>query len=272
MVFESILSSKEVRAKPWKMTILGVIYASLGLVVSMWLFPSDPSLSMVFLTTMAGVPLLVNVLKREESEDFTKKQYPLIGNHKDVLGVIFFMSMGLLITFTTWYVIMPDSLNAKIFSEQINTIRSINSSAIQGNAVQTDLLKIILANNFKVLLFCLIFSLLYGAGAIFIITWNSSVLGVAIGNAIKTNISNWSSYFQAVPLGFGRYLVHGLPELIAYFLAGIAGGIISAAVIRHDPKSNKFKEVLLDSIDLIVLASIVLIIGGLLEVYISLGV
>ncbi len=271
MVFESILSSKEVRAKPWKMIILGVIYSSLGMMVSLWIFPSDPSLSMVFLTTMAGVPLLVNVLKREETEDFEKKQYPLIGNHKDVLGVIFFMFIGLLISFTTWYVILPNDLSTRLFSSQVNTIQSINSSVIQGNYVYSDLLRVILANNFKVLFFCLIFSLLYGAGAIFIITWNSSVLGVAIGNAIKSNISTFASYFQAVPLGFSRYLVHGVPELIAYFLAGIAGGIISAAVIRHNPRSKKFKEVVLDSIDLIILASIVLIIGGLLEVYVSIG-
>jgi len=210
------------------------------------------------------------VLKVEETENFEKKEYPLVGNHKDVLGIIFFLFIGLLISFTAWYLILPEGTANKVFSIQKNTIQSVNTN-IQGGYIQVDYLKIILANNFKVLFFCLIFSLLYGAGAIFIITWNSSVLGTAIGNAIKTNVSGALSYFQAIPLGFGQYLLHGVPELIAYFLAGIAGGIISAAVIRHNPKSNKFKEVLLDSIDLIILASIILIASGLVEVYISLG-
>ena len=94
-------------------------------------------------------------------------------------------------------------------------------------------------------------------------------MGTAIGNAIKLNISNMLSYFHAIPLGFGKYLLHGIPELIAYFLAGIAGGIISAAVIRHKFGSKKFLLVLFDSIDLIILAAIILIISAYIEVYIS---
>jgi uncharacterized membrane protein SpoIIM required for sporulation len=271
MVFESILSAKELRKHPSKSVILGIIYATAGMLLSIWIFPTDPSLSMVFLTTMAGVPLLVRVLKIEETEDFQKKEYVLIGNHKDVLGVIFFLFIGLLIAFTTWYLILPEETASRVFLTQANTIQNINTN-IQGGFIQTELLKIILANNFKVLFFCLIFSLLYGAGAIFIITWNASVLGTAIGNSIKSNVANAISYFQAIPMGIGQYLFHGIPELIAYFLAGIAGGIISAAVIRHDPKSKKFKQVLLDSLDLIILASVVLIISGLVEVYLSIGV
>lgn len=270
MVFESILSPRIVRKKPWKMLILGLIYSSAAIILSLWIFPDDPSISMVFLTTIAGVPLLVSVLKIEEREDYKKKQYPLIGNHKDVLGIIFFLFIGLLISYTAWYLLLPSDISAKVFSTQTNTIKSINNN-IQGGYIQTELLKVILANNFKVLMFCLIFSLLYGAGALFIITWNASVLGTAIGNAISINISDTLSYFHAIPLGFGQYLLHGIPELIAYFIAGIAGGIISAAVIRYKPKSKKFKEVLIDSIDLIILASIILIAGGLIEVFISLG-
>jgi len=270
LVFESIFSSKVVRKNPWKMLLLGIIYSSAGILLSMWIFPSDPSLSAVFLTVIAGVPLLVKVLKIEETESFTKKEYPLVGNHKDVLGVIFFLFIGLLISFTAWYLILPEETANQVFSIQRNTIQRINTN-IQGSYIQVEYLKTILANNFKVLFFCLVFSLLYGAGALFIITWNSSVLGTAIGNAIKTNVTGALSYFSAIPMGFGQYLLHGVPELIAYFLAGIAGGIISAAVIRHKPKSKKFKEVVLDSIDLIILASIVLIASGLIEVYISLG-
>lgn len=271
MVFESLFRAREVRKNSWKMFIMGLIASSTGIILSLWIFPSDPSLSAVFLTTMACVPILVRILKIETSEDFTKKQYPLIGNHKDVLGIIFFLFLGLLVSYTTWYMLLPPEIKARVYSTQINTIDSINNN-IQGRYIQVDYLKIILANNFKVLFFCLLFSLLYGAGAIFIIAWNSSVLGTAIGSAIVSNAQSALSYFHAIPIGFGQYLVHGIPEVIAYFLAGIAGGIISAAVIRHSPKSKKFKEVLLDSIDLIILASIVLIIGGLIEVYISLGV
>lgn len=272
MVFESIMHPDEVRVKPLKSLMLGFIYSTIGMIISIWVFPSDPSLSLVFLTTMAAVPLLVNVLKLEAEEDYAVKKSPLIGNHQDVLGIILFLFIGFLLSFTTWYTVMPQELTNNIFFSQIQTIQTINGVNIQGSFTSTELLKIILLNNFKVLAFCLLFSLLYGAGAVFIITWNSSVLGVAIGNAIKSNVTTAVSIFSAIPMSFGQYLLHGIPEVIAYLLGGIAGGIISAAVIRYDYKSKKFKEVLLDSIDLIILASVIIIISGLIEVYVSIMV
>ena len=118
--------------------------------------------------------------------------------------------------------------------------------------------------------FVIIFSFLYGAGAIFILSWNASVLGTAIGNLIRNSISSLgggiSSYFHAIPLAIGTYLIHGTFEFIAYFLGAIAGGIISAAVARHSYDSPKFIEVILDSLDLIIFASITLIVAGILEV------
>ena len=42
----------------------------------------------------------------------------------------------------------------------------------------------IFINNMGVLFLCIIFSFLYGAGAIFILTWNASVIAAAIGSFI----------------------------------------------------------------------------------------
>ncbi len=264
MVFESLMDAKEVRKSPAKMFFLGIIYSSLGIIVSKLIFYNDPSLSMVFLSTMACLPLLIKIFKIEETEDFTKKEYPLIGNHIDVFWIMFFLFLGFLVSYTTWYIILPDS--EKVFSTQIRTIESINTP-IQGNFSEPDLLELILVNNFKVLFFCILFSFLYGAGAIFIICWNASVMGTAIGNAIKLSIPYL--HLAAIPLGFGKYLLHGIPELAAYLIAGIAGGIISVAVIRHKVFSKKFMLVLFDSIDLIILSSIILILSAYIEVYIS---
>ncbi|GAG21386.1 unnamed protein product, partial [marine sediment metagenome] len=212
---------------------------------------------------------LVNSLKKEAAEDLKiKNKTWLVGEHKDILSIFFFLFAGMLLAYVTWYIMLPKELTNSVFNEQIRTIKAINTN-VAGRVTRPDLLKIIIMNNFKVLFFCLLFSLIYGSGAIFILTWNASVLGTAIGNAIKINLSDIWSYFSAVPLGFGRYMLHGIPEIIAYFLAGIAGGIISAGIIRHRTKSKKFKEVLLDSLDLILLASVLIIIASIIEVYVS---
>ena len=55
----------------------------------------------------------------------------------------------------------------------------------------------------------------------------------------------------------------------AYFAAGLAGGIISIAVIKHDFGTQKFEHVLLDSVDLILVAVFLLVLAGLIEVFVT---
>ena len=122
------------------------------------------------------------------------------------------------------------------------------------------------------------FSFIYGAGAIFILTWNASVVSVAMGNTIRTLLSKYaaeagaitiSQYFSAFSLGILRYIVHGIPEIGAYFIMGLAGGMISMAVIKHEFLSTKFKAILLDSLFLVLISVGLLIVAALLETFIS---
>jgi len=128
----------------------------------------------------------------------------------------------------------------------------------------------ILMNNLRVTGLCVLFSFLFGAGAIFILTWNASVIGVAISNVIKKVLLSLSpglgSWLHAVNIGFSTYVFHGTLELLAYFVAALGGGIISVGVIRHDVNSKAFKNALLDSIDLIVLSLVILVIAAFVEV------
>jgi len=146
---------------------------------------------------------------------------------------------------------------------------AVNGRATGNFISEMNLFFRIFTNNFRVMLFCLFFAFVYGAGAIFILTWNASVIGVAIGSFIKTNIMNYGNYAHLTTFALLRYLTHGIPEILAYFVAGLAGGIISIAVIRHDFRTKKFEHILLDSVDLILLAILILIIAGLIEVYIT---
>ncbi len=109
-------------------------------------------------------------------------------------------------------------------------------------------------------------------------TWNASVIAAAIGTFIRSNLSNYAEavgfgkltgYFQVSTDGVLRYMVHGIPEIAAYFVAGLAGGIISVAVIRHDFNTKGFKKILLDSLDLVVVAILLLVVAALIEVFIT---
>ena len=72
-----------------------------------------------------------------------------------------------------------------------------------------------------------------------------------------------------VSLGLIRYLLHGIPEILAYFTAGLAGGIISIAIVRHDLTKPKFKHIMLDSLDLIFGSLVLLFLAALIEVFVT---
>lgn len=268
MVLESLISPREAAKRPVILFILGFIYACVGVMLALWVFPAEAALSMVFLTSMAAIPFLYRAIIIEEREQVEIPRIPILKEHKDIVAYFLFLFLGMLFGFTLWYVAMPQEINAGLFSNQIDTINQVSQQfGPSGSAVAPDLaLRIIITNNFRVMAFCLLFSFLYGAGAIFILTWNASVLGTAIGNAIKVNLVQTSSYLEAIPLSLGQYLIHGLPEIIAYFLAAIAGGIISTSIVRKRYKTKKWKIIIYDSLALITLSCVLIIIGGVMEV------
>lgn len=278
MVLESIISPFKAEKRPWELFFIGFIYSSAALFLSNWIFKDQASLIMVFLTVMACVPLLYATIKREEKKDtIITGERKILKEHSKVISFLLFMFLGFVASFVLWYVILPSGFIQNSFNVQTQTIQTINTQ-ISGGYSTTRALSYIILNNLKVLIFCILFSFLYGAGAIFILTWNASVIAAAIGNYIRSNIAIYasttglakaSSYLQIVSLGFLRYMVHGIPEIAAYFVGGLAGGIISVAVIREKFGTKKFEKVVLDSSDLILISIAILIIAGIIEVYIT---
>ena len=118
----------------------------------------------------------------------------------------------------------------------------------------------ILENNLYVMIFTLVFSLVFGAGAIFILIWNASVISAAIGVFTKYQMSE-------IPLGLARYMIHGFPEIAAYFITALAGGIFGVGVIRNGIRNKKFLRVVENVAILLFIALIMLVIAAVIEVY-----
>jgi uncharacterized membrane protein SpoIIM required for sporulation len=261
------------------MFFIGIIYSSVALFISIQIFEKMAGLMSVFLTVMASIPLMYRTIKLEEQKDtMGLKEKTLLREHSRALAFFVFLFLGVLASFTLWYVFLPENMLFSLFQVQIETIKNINTNVIVGAAHAPSIFMKIFLNNIKVLTFCILFAFFYGAGAIFILTWNASVISTAMGTFIRNNMAHYANvaglpkiaaFLQIFSLSILRYLVHGVPEILAYFVGGLAGGIISIAIIRQDFRTKNFEKILLDTSVLIIAAIILLFIAALLEVYVT---
>ena len=174
MVLEDLLTPEGAERKPWHMLPLGALYASIGVFLALWIFREQASLIVVFLTVMACIPLIYKIVKFEEDKE-TKidKEMSILKEHRKALSAFIYLFMGFVIAYSIWFIALPADYVKDLFSTQMFTISSINNqvtaNAITGNIAGMGLLWSIIANNLKVLFFCVFFSFFYGAGAIFIL-------------------------------------------------------------------------------------------------------
>ncbi|PIN87265.1 hypothetical protein COV19_00665 [Candidatus Woesearchaeota archaeon CG10_big_fil_rev_8_21_14_0_10_44_13] len=279
MVLESLTTPYKAEKHPWEMFFIGMIYTSVAIFISLQIFETMSGLISVFLTVMASIPIVYSTIKFEEQKDLTDmKERTLLKEHSKALTLFIFLFMGIMIAYSLWYIFLPVDNVHNLFSIQIATIKSINTNVVTGASSNPEYFMKIFTNNVKVLIFCTLFSFFYGAGAIFILTWNASVISVAIGTFFRNHISVYADavglhkvggYFHIFSLSIMKYMIHGLPEILSYFVAGLAGGIISVAVVRHDFRSKNFEKIILDSADLILISFLILVIGAVLEVYVT---
>lgn len=280
-MLESLINPKRSEKGPWKMFFIGIVYASLSLLLVHWFFANDANLSkasgmlVVLFCIMFSFPFMYFIIKKEENDDEQADGTFSVWNaHKDAIYAFMWLFLGFVIAFSFWNIILQDSnlLNFQIQTYcQINSPGEINACVakysagdfgITGNSSNGLRFLSIIENNVYVMIFTLAFSLIFGAGALFILIWNASVISAAIGIFTKYRISE-------IPLGLARYIIHGFPEIAAYFITALAGGIFGVGIIRHGLKDKKFLKVVENVIILIFIALIILIIAALLEVYIT---
>ncbi|MDD5193319.1 MAG: stage II sporulation protein M [Candidatus Nanoarchaeia archaeon] len=283
-MLEMLINPQKAERNPWEMFFIGAFYATLSLLLVKWIFSGDPVLSkysgilVVTFCVMFTIPFVYFAFKNEEEKDLKEKRglLKLMKSHSKALLYLMFLFMGFIVAFSFWYIVFSDGNQS--FIAQIETFCMINKPSHFDECVSEygikqvskttafltakEKLVNIFTNNIYVLIFTLVFSLIFGAGAIFILAWNASVISAAIGIFSKSDLAN-------LPIGLARYMIHGIPEIAAYFGGALAGGIISFAIIKHDVHSEKFWTILQDSLNLIIASVIILFIAALIEVFIT---
>jgi uncharacterized membrane protein SpoIIM required for sporulation len=281
-MIEMFIKPKRAERKPWELFWIGLLYSSIALLLVSFVFSGDSVLSqysgilLVTFSMMIAMPFMYYIVKLEEGKDVEiSESGRLLKEHSRALKAMMWLFLGFVVGFSFWYIVLPN--NAPVtFNAQIEVFCAINSpngydsclaehgmAKITGHATsKMGYFMNIFANNMMVMIFTLLFSLAFGAGAIFILVWNASVIAVAVGVFAKSSLIN-------LPKGLFRYLIHGLPEISAYFVAALAGGIISVAVIRKDLYGERMWRILQDALLLIILAVLILMVAGLMEAYLT---
>ncbi len=279
MALESIINPKRGVENPWEMFFVGFLYSTVAVFLSVWIFKAYASLIMVLLTVIASVPFMYKTMKIQEKVDIKlKKESAILRRHAGVIKYLLFLFGGFVVAYSIWFIALPSAVVQNLFSSQLETISTINSKIVGEAIGSSSIFLQIFLNNFKVLLFAIFFAFFYGAGAIFILTWNASVISTAIGSFVKERLATYAAsvgsasmfnYFHLFSLGLLRYSIHGIPEIAAYFMGGLAGSIISVAVINRDLEGPHYKKIMLDVVHLTLIAIGILVLAALLEVYVT---
>ena len=282
-MLEMLLSPAKAEREPWTMFFVGLVYASLAILLVNWIFSGDAVLAkysgilVVTFTVMFSLPFMYYIIKNEEEKSIEYEgTLRILKEHSKALMALMWLFIGFIVAFSFWYVILASNQS---FRAQIETYCLINrpsnfeecvtqygvkptSRGVTGALTAKERIFMIFTNNVYVLIFTLVFSLIFGAGAIFVLAWNASVIAAAVGIFSKSNL-------MSLPLGIMRYMIHGIPEIGAYFIGALAGGIVSVAIIKHDTKNERFWSILQDALNLIIIAVVVLFIAALIEVFIT---
>jgi len=186
-----------------------------------------------------------------------------IYNHVIKLYAYFFV--GCIIGFAFTSSIMSEQTSKSMFGDLQFTSTGVSDISFLG----------IFAHNLNLMLLMVLFSIVYSVGAIFLLVLNAAVIGIFLETGIRQSIINFSSLGPlAYPAAFVvgsfegilRLLPHGMWEFSGFFIASVAGGIISVAIERKAYKRwDAARFMLVDIATLLILATLLIAAGAFIE-------
>lgn len=263
MVLETLVDVKDAIKNPWKMLLFGIAISAIALGISYAVFPENAGLLTVFLIAIMMAPFMWKLLKQEEWHEESELRMvsgvkmrldprEVVGRHSKIFLIYAAFFVGVVVGLSLIFWVLPDEIASSVFDDQRQQLNTINS--IMGRVAFEGPFGEIFLNNIIVMVVSFVFALLFGIGAVFILAWNASVLAAAVGVILKTS---------GLSLELLRFLPHGVFEIAAYFVAGISGGVISAALAKRGTKL--LGPVLLDMLFMMVIAAVLVFIGAIVE-------
>ena len=277
MSLELLYKPKYLTQHPISFFILVCALLSISIVASILFTQEFASILFLCFCIFLILPLFIQILTQEEHSFaqgiFALRKHPII-------KLYFIFVIASFVTLLIWYLCSSVTLDRVIFLEQITFLSQTTQTffvhitgQLTGQMTQTQNLSqafiTIFLNNLEVLNYVFFASLIFGAGALFILLWNTSVLAVAVGQKLQLLIASapsLSNLLLKAILYFVSMSFYVIFEFGAYILVAIAASIASIAFMRHRFDSKEFSIILKDVVSLYLLCLIMILVGAALEV------
>jgi len=279
MVLELITNTFKLRSKPYLMFFEAIVLTIFAIFFSNFIFPGKYlSVAILSFIIIGAVPLLHRVYSYDSY--IVSYSKPFFTRHKQIFILLFFFFLGVVFTLVTAYFVLNENVSENLFTAQFEELEKVSDvrNSITGDfSLQTtstnkfwSIFRLIFNNNLVVVFFAIILSFFYGAGGLFLIAWNASLLAVVIINYISNAV--YHTGINAAIMGsthglvaFLGFIPHGLFEVLAYFVASVAGAIFARDLFKGIFKTSFKWHAIKDSIYLFLLAVACLVISALIE-------
>jgi len=264
MVFESLYSAEFLHDHPWYGFLLGVAYTILGIFIALMIFPNDPAVIAIGITSLFLIPSLSQLT---DSAEITQRRTPSFKSfmketipHAKVYIAIFF---GIFFTFAFFAMVLPKLAAGHLFKIQLDIITG------QAATFSWPLFWDLFTWNMQVLGLCFLLSLIAGNGAILFIAWNASVWGTIFGTLAKTaGVVAAANPFILFVLIILSVFPHTFLEGLSYMLSTLSGTTLSDGIVKEELLSKKMGTIFKYNLILLLISIGVLAIGMMVETYV----
>lgn len=266
MVLESIIPVKKVIKNPIDMLIFSIIISLASIYLADLIFPGVSTGKIITLFITVGItPMIYGVFRKEEEierEEAEKKiDKKFFERHGETILIFSLLFLGVFLAIFVVSVFSDEAYVRYIFEDQLKEIERVTSLSQTGYFIKSEILQIIIENNLRVMGLSFLLSFLLGSGAVIILAWNASILALYLSSFLRKGLIE-EFIVRSISL-----IPHAPVEILAYFLAGIGGGILSVGLIREKLFSREFFLVFRDSLILLGLAVLAVFIGAFIEVF-----
>lgn len=266
MVLETLFPVKKIIKHPIDMFIFSMVMTFVSIFLANMIFPGDSTGKIVILfITISVSPMFYLIFEKEEESERkiaqNRRHESFFKRYEDTMWLFTLFFLGVFMAIFVFSLFSAQVDVEDTFEDQLLEIERI-SSISSGYYNSAKILELIFQNNLRVMGLAFFLSFVIGVGAVVILAWNASILALFLTSFLKQGsiVDFLTRTITLIP--------HAPIEIGAYFIAGIAGGILSMGVVKEKLFSREFSLIFRDSLILMAFAVFLVFIGAIFEVFV----